>query len=86
MLALNILIEESIDLIILDIQMPEMDGFETAQIIQSRPKIQHVPIVFLTAAYKTEEFQRKGFAIGAVDYLTKPIDIDQVTRIVTSDS
>ena len=72
--ALKILVENAVDLIILDVQMPNMDGFETAQIIQSRPKLQHVPIVFLTAAYKAEEFQEKGFEVGAVDYLTKPID------------
>jgi signal transduction histidine kinase len=72
--ALRILVENTVDLIILDVQMPDMDGFETAKLIQSRPKLQHVPIVFLTAAYKAEEFQEKGFEMGAVDYLTKPID------------
>ncbi len=72
--ALRILLKNMVDLIILDVQMPEMDGFETAKVIQSRPKTQHIPIVFLTAAYKAEEFQQKGFEIGAVDYLTKPID------------
>jgi len=72
--ALKILVETAVDLIILDVQMPDMDGFETAQLIQSRPKSQHVPIVFLTAAYQAEEFQQKGFEMGAVDYLTKPID------------
>jgi signal transduction histidine kinase len=84
MLALKILIEKSIDLIILDVQMPDMDGFETARVIQSRPKLQHVPIVFLTAAYKTEEFQRKGFDMGAVDYLTKPIDSPQLINRIKS--
>jgi CheY-like chemotaxis protein len=72
--ALTFLIKQLVDLIILDIQMPHMDGFETAKIIQSRAKTRHIPIVFLTAAYKSEEFQKKGYELGAVDYLTKPID------------
>ncbi|MDM8559609.1 response regulator [Candidatus Parabeggiatoa sp. HSG14] len=80
--ALKIISKQTVDLIILDVQMPDMDGFETAQAIRSRPKTQHIPIVFLTAAYKTEEFQQKGFAIGAADYLMKPIDTTQlITRI-----
>ncbi len=82
--ALKLLIEQSVDLIILDVQMPEMDGFETAKMIQLRPKSQHIPIVFLTAAYKAEEFQQKGFAMGAVDYLTKPIDAPQLLNRIKS--
>jgi len=82
--ALKFLLKKRVDLIILDVQMPKMDGFETAQIIQSRPKIQHIPIVFLTAAYKSEEFQQKGFEIGAADYLTKPIDAPQLINRIKS--
>jgi len=81
-IALGILLEQNIDLIILDVQMPEMDGFETAKAIRTRKKTEHIPIVFLTAAYKSEEFKEKGFAVGAADYLTKPIDAPQlITRI-----
>ena len=73
--ALQALIKHPVDLIILDVHMEkEMDGFELAQIIKSRKKTEHIPIVFLTAACINEEFKRKGFEIGAVDYLTKPID------------
>jgi len=82
--ALKVLIENTVDLIILDVQMPDMDGFETARMIQSRPKLQHVPIVFLTAAYKAEEFQQKGFEMGAVDYLTKPIDAELLINRIKS--
>jgi signal transduction histidine kinase len=82
--ALKILMKQGVDLIILDVQMPEMDGFETAAIIRTRPKNQHIPIVFLTAAYKTDEFQKKGFEIGAVDYLTKPIDAPQLINRIQS--
>jgi signal transduction histidine kinase len=84
MTALKILTKQSVDLIILDIQMPEMDGFETAKAIRARKKTQHIPIVFLTAAYKSEEFQQQGYAVGAADYLTKPIDPSQlINRIQT---
>jgi len=76
--ALNTLMKNKVDLIILDVQMPEMDGFETAEIIRSRKKTRHIPIVFLTAAYKSEEFKQKGYNIGAADYLTKPIDTHQL--------
>lgn len=73
--ALQALIKHPVDLIVLDVHMErEMDGFELAQIIKSRKKTEHIPIVFLTAAYIGEEFKRKAFEIGAVDYLTKPID------------
>jgi PAS domain S-box-containing protein len=82
--ALQILLQERIDLIILDVQMPEMDGFETAQLIRSRKKTQHIPIVFLTAAYKSEQFKQKGFAVGAADYLTKPIDANQLINRIQS--
>jgi PAS domain S-box-containing protein len=63
-----------IDLIILDVQMPEMDGFQTASMLKLRKRSRDIPIIFLTAAFKSEEFQRRGFAVGAVDYLLKPIE------------
>ncbi|MCK5719053.1 MAG: response regulator [Thiomargarita sp.] len=82
--ALKIITQENVHLIILDVQMPEMDGFETAKVIRSRNKMRHIPIVFLTAAYKTNEFQKKGFALGAADYLTKPIDKAQLINRIQS--
>ncbi len=82
--ALSVVMKHSIDLIILDVQMPEMDGFETAKIIRSWPKMQVIPIVFLTAAYKNKEFEQQGFAIGAADYLTKPIDPSQLISRIKS--
>ncbi len=73
--ALDITLRQpDIDLIILDVQMPEMDGFQTASMLKMRKKTRDIPIIFLTAAFKSEEFQQRGYAIGAVDYLLKPID------------
>ncbi|SET36823.1 Signal transduction histidine kinase [Natronincola peptidivorans] len=72
--ALRKLLRKPIDLIILDIQMEGMDGFEIASVIKKRKKTKDIPIIFLTAAYIGDEFTKRGFQIGAVDYLTKPID------------
>jgi PAS domain S-box-containing protein len=63
-----------IDLIILDIQMPEMDGFQTASMLKIRKKTRDIPVIFLTAAFKADEFLTKGYELGAADYLLKPID------------
>ncbi len=73
-----------IDLIILDVQMPEMDGFQTASMLKIRKKTQKIPIIFLTAAYKTQEFQKKGYQVGAVDYLLKPIDDNQLINKIST--
>lgn len=78
--ALSMLLQEPADLIFLDIQMPQMDGFETAKIVKSRVKTRDIPIIFLTAAYQSEEFKKKGFDVGAADYLTKPIDSTKLTE------
>jgi PAS domain S-box-containing protein len=73
--AIDITLQEwTIDLIVLDVQMPDMDGFQTAELLKLRKRTRDIPIIFLTAAFKSEEFQQRGFAVGAVDYLLKPID------------
>lgn len=73
--AIDIALETpDLDLIILDIQMPEMDGFQTASMLKIRKKTRDIPIIFLTAAFRSEEFRQKGYDVGAVDYLLKPID------------
>ena len=76
--------QPDIDLIILDVQMPEVDGFETAQMLKLRKKTRDIPIIFLTAAFKTEDFQRKGYDVGAVDYLLKPIDDNQFLNKIST--
>lgn len=73
--AIDITLQQpDIDLIILDVQMPEMDGFQTASLLKLRKRTRDIPVIFLTAAFKSEEFQQRGYAVGAVDYLLKPID------------
>ncbi|MCC5909247.1 MAG: hybrid sensor histidine kinase/response regulator [Clostridiaceae bacterium] len=80
--ALQQLIGNNIDLIILDIQMGEMDGFEFASTIKKRKETQDIPIIFLTPAYTSDEFKKRGFEIGTVDYLIKPIDEYQLINRV----
>lgn len=74
--ALEKVLLYNIDLILLDVQMPEMNGFEVAKFIRNRKRYQDIPIIFLTAVYKSEEFKQQGLKGGAIDYLTKPIDDD----------
>jgi CheY-like chemotaxis protein len=63
-----------IDVILMDIQMPEMDGYETASAIKKLNSTEDIPIVFITAVYKEDPFVKKGYAAGGVDYFSKPFD------------
>ncbi len=63
-------------LIILDVQMPGMDGFEVAEIISGYSKSRDIPIIFLTAVNTDKKYITRGYSAGAVDYITKPIDPD----------
>jgi two-component system sensor histidine kinase/response regulator len=71
--ALKWLLSNDCAVILLDVKMPEMDGFETATLIREREKSRHIPIIFLTAADKSQTLAVRGYAVGAVDYLTKPV-------------
>jgi len=72
--ALKALLKNDISLVLLDVQMPGMDGFEVAEIMRSNPKTKNVPIVFVTAINKDQKYVFKGYQTGAVDYLFKPLD------------
>ncbi|MBZ5626107.1 MAG: response regulator [Acidobacteriia bacterium] len=76
--ALRHLLHEDFAAILLDVRMPEMDGFETAELIRSRPRSRQTPILFLTG-YKNEEHLFRGYDLGAVDFLFKPI-VPEVLR------
>ncbi len=67
---------DRIGLIMLDVQMPGMDGFEVARLLKTNPKTRHISIIFVTAISKEEQYILKGFDEGAVDYLQKPLDIN----------
>ena len=72
--ALKALLVEEFAVILLDVVMPGMDGFETAAHIKRRPKTRDVPIIFLTAASAEPDHAFRGYAAGAVDYISKPFD------------
>src|SRR5216684_2503627 len=76
--ALRYLLEDDFAAILLDVRMPEMDGFETAELIRSRPRSKQIPILFLTG-YRNEEHLFRGYDLGAVDFLFKPI-VPEVLR------
>ena len=65
---------DQIGLIMLDVQMPGMDGFEVAKLLKTNPKTRDISIIFVTAISKEEQYVLKGFEEGAVDYLAKPLD------------
>jgi PAS domain S-box-containing protein len=81
--ALRCLLHQDFAVILLDVQMPEMDGFETAALIRSRARSRETPIIFLTAFSTSEQLMFRGYSLGAVDYLHKPIDAVILTSKVT---
>jgi PAS domain S-box-containing protein len=76
--ALHHVLNDDFAAILLDVRMPEMDGFETAELIRSRPRSRQIPILFLTG-YRNEEHLFRGYDLGAVDFLFKPI-VPEVLR------
>lgn len=71
--ALKKVFLNKVDIILLDVQMPGMNGFEVAEILRKRDKTMNIPIIFITAISKDEEFIFRGYELGAVDYIYKPI-------------
>ncbi|MBD8575644.1 EAL domain-containing protein [Pseudomonas syringae] len=72
--ALNVLLERDVDLVLLDVQMPGMDGFEVARLMRGSQRTRLTPIIFLTANEQSQEAVHRGYASGATDYLFKPFD------------
>ena len=72
--GMAILMEHTIDLILTDIQMPDIDGFEFAEYLKGIERTKNIPVIFITGVYDNLNFQKKGYDLGAVEYITKPID------------
>jgi two-component system, cell cycle response regulator len=80
--ALRMLTQREFDLVLLDVQMPEMDGFEVAQLMKGNKKTKDVAIIFITAISKEIKNIQKGYEVGAENYLFKPIEPDELRRKV----
>ena len=74
--ALKCVLHQDFAVILLDVQMPDMDGFEAATLMRAREKSRHIPIIFLTAINKHDAHVFKGYSVGAVDYVFKPFDAE----------
>ncbi len=74
--ALKYLLGQEFALILMDVQMPGLDGFETVTLIKEREKTRHIPIIFVTALSKEQHYVFRGYSSGAVDYISKPFDPD----------
>ena len=74
--ALSLLLRHRFAVVLLDVQMPEMDGFETAMLMQEHESMRGVPIIFVTAISKEEKYASQAAELGAVDYIFKPINSD----------
>ncbi|MFH1937516.1 MAG: response regulator, partial [Bacteroidota bacterium] len=72
--ALAAMLEHNISLVLMDVQMPGMDGFETAELMRGSERTKHIPIIFITATYRQPKQIFRGYESGAVDYLYKPLD------------
>ena len=72
--ALRRLLKDEFAAVVLDVQMPGLDGFETAEAIRGRERTSGMPIIFLTAIGREHDYHMRGFSVGAVDYLLKPVD------------
>lgn len=72
--ALEIMKKNNISMVILDIKMPKMDGWEVAEKMKSDDRLKDIPILFITAEYLSDDSVKKGFDLGAVDYITRPVE------------
>ena len=74
--ALKLMLQHDFSVVLMDVQMPEMDGFETAALMQKNAATRSVPIIFVTAINKDAQHEYKGYEAGAVDYIFKPVNPD----------
>ncbi len=72
--SLGLMLDYEFAIVLLDVQMPGMDGFETAELMRGSEKTKHVPIIFVTALSKDQKYVFRGYESGAVDYLFKPLE------------
>ncbi len=74
--ALGLLLKHEVTLVLLDVQMPGMDGFEVAELMRKSQKTRMIPIIFVTAISKESKYVNRGYDVGAIDYMFKPLNPD----------
>ena len=74
--ALSLLLKHDVALVLLDVQMPGMDGFEVAELMRKSNRTKSVPIIFVTAISKEAKYVARGYGMGAIDYMFKPLNPD----------
>jgi C4-dicarboxylate-specific signal transduction histidine kinase len=74
--AIQILMDNDVDLILSDIQMPDIDGFQFVEYIKGIDKLKDIPIIFITGIYDKDAYQQKGYDLGVIEYISKPIDVN----------
>lgn len=67
-------VHQDVDVILLDVQMPRMDGYEAATRIKAIPHWKDIPLIFITAIFRDDPHVKRGYEVGAIDYFTKPFD------------
>ncbi len=72
--ALELLLNNEVTLVLLDVQMPDMDGFEVAELMRKRQRTRMIPIIFVTAISKESKYVNRGYDVGAIDYMFKPLN------------
>ncbi|HWE27461.1 MAG TPA: hybrid sensor histidine kinase/response regulator, partial [Polyangia bacterium] len=77
--ALKQLLDRDFAVVLMDVQMPGMDGFQTAELIRQRDRTRHTPVIFVTAIFTDPQSERKAYELGALDFVTKPFD-DAILR------
>ena len=80
--GLKILMKNPVDVVILDVNMPEMSGYETAELMRLNPKTQGIPIIFVTADDDDKRQSFKGEELSGVDYVHKPVDPDKLIETI----
>lgn len=72
--ALGLLLKNEVTLVLLDVQMPGMDGFEVAELMRKSQRTRMIPIIFVTAISKESKYVNRGYDVGAIDYMFKPLN------------
>lgn len=78
--ALKIIMHENIDLVLIDVQMPDMDGYEVVDLMRLNPRTKHIPVVFVSAVSKNDKLNTEKYEPGTVDFLFKPLDLEETRR------